>query len=78
MTQKRFKKLLMAQGYSANSVRSLVEYMKALRQSIEQGERLVLLADADADAVTCEFKMVKIYPYAETYKRILEGRDFLV
>lgn len=76
MTQKRFKKLLMAQGYSANSVRSLVEYMKALRQSIEQGERLVLLADADA--VTCEFKMAKIYPYAETYKRILEGRDFLV
>ena len=76
MTQKRFMKLLMAQGYSANSVRSLVEYMKALRQSIEQGERLVLLADADA--VTCEFKMAKIYPYAETYKRILEGRDFLV
>lgn len=76
MTQKRFKKLLMAQGYSANSVRSLVEYMKALRQSIEQGERLVLFADADA--VTCEFKMAKIYPYAETYKRILEGRDFLV
>ena len=56
MKQKRFKKLLMAQGYSANSVRSLV----------------------DADAVTCEFKMAKIYPYAETYKRILEGRDFLV
>lgn len=49
MTQKRFKKLLMA-------------------------ENLVLLADA----VTCEFKPAKIYPYAETYKRILEGRDFLV
>ncbi len=76
MTQKRFKKLLMAQGYSTNSVRSLVEYMKALRQSIEQGEKLVLLVDADA--VTCEFKMAKIYPYAETYNRILEGRDFLV
>jgi hypothetical protein len=77
MKQKRFKKLLMAQGYSANSVRSLVEYMKALRQSIEQGENLVLLADV-TDAVTCEFKMARIYPYAETYKRILEGRDFLV
>lgn len=76
MTQKRFKKLLMAKGVSANTARGLVEYMKALRQSIEQGERLVLLADADA--VTCEFKMAKIYPYAETYKRILEGRDFLV
>lgn len=76
MTQKRFKKLLMAQGYSANSVRGLVEYMKVLRQSIEQGKNLVLLADADA--VTCEFKPVRIYPYAETYKRILEGRDFLV
>ena len=76
MTQKRFKKLLMAQGVSVNTARGLVEYMKALRQSIEQGERLVLLADADA--VTCEFKMAKIYPYAETYKRILEGRDFLV
>lgn len=47
-----------------------------LRQSIEQGENLVLLADADA--VTCEFKLARIYPYAETYKRILEGRDFLV
>lgn len=78
MNSKRFKKLLMAQGYSANSVRSLVEYMKVLRQSIEQGENLVLLADVDADAVTCEFKMARIRPYAETYKRILEGRDFLV
>lgn len=76
MTQKRFKKMLMAQGVSANTARGLVEYMKALRQSIEQGERLVLLTDADA--TTCEFKMAKIYPYAETYKRILEGRDFLV
>lgn len=76
MTQKRFKKLLMAKGVSVNTARGLVEYMKALRQSIEQGERLVLLADADA--VTCEFKMAKIYPYAETYKRILEGREFLV
>ncbi len=76
MTQKRFKKLLMAKGVSVNTARGLVEYMKALRQSIEYGERLVLLADADA--VTCEFKMAKIYPYAETYKRILEGREFLV
>lgn len=78
MTQKRFKKLLMAHGVSANAARGLVEYMKALRQSIEQGENLVLLADADADAGTCEFKLARIYPYAETYKRILEGRDFLV
>lgn len=75
MTQKRFKKLLMAQ-LQCKLVRSLVEYMKVLRQSIEQGENLVLLADADA--VTCEFKLARIYPYAETYKRILEGRDFLV
>ena len=63
MKQKRFMKLLMSQGYSANSVRSLVEYMKALRQSIEQGENLVLLADADG--VTCEFKLARIYPYAD-------------
>lgn len=77
MNSKRFKKLLMAQDYSANSVRSLVEYMKALRQSIEQGENLVLLADV-TDAGTCEFKLARIRPYAETYKRILEGRDFLV
>lgn len=76
MTQKRFIKLLMAQGVCANTARGLVEYMKELRQSIEQGENLVLLADADA--VTCEFKLARIYPYAETYKRILEGRDFLV
>lgn len=76
MKQKRFKKLLMAQGVSANTARGLVEYMKALRQSIEQGENLVLLADTDG--VTCEFKTAKIHPYAETYKRILEGRDFLV
>ena len=76
MTQKRFKKLLMAQGVCANTARGLVEYMKALRQSIEQGENLVLLADADA--VTCEFKLARIYPYAEIYKRILEGREFLV
>lgn len=76
MTQKRFKKLLMARGVSAIYARGLVEYMKELRQSIEQGENLVLLANADA--VTCEFKLARIYPYAETYKRILEGRDFLV
>lgn len=76
MTQKRFIKLLMAQGVCANTARGLVEYMKELRQSIEQGENLVLLADADA--VTCEFKLARIYPYAETYKRILEGRDSLV
>lgn len=76
MTQKRFKKLLMAQGVCANTARGLVEYMKELRQSIEQGENFVLLADTDG--VTCEFKPAKIYPYAETYKRILEGRDFLV
>lgn len=76
MTQKRFMKLLMAQGVSANTARGLVEYMKELRQSIEQGENLVLLVDADV--VTCDFKLARIYPYAETYKRILEGRDFLV
>lgn len=74
MTQKRFKKLLMARGVSATYARGLVEYMKELRQSIEQGESLVLLADD----VTCEFKRARVYPYAETYKRILEGRDFLV
>lgn len=74
MTQKRFKKLLMARGFSANCARGLVEYMKELRQTIEHGESLVLLSDA----VTCEFKSARIYPYAETYKRILEGRDFLV
>lgn len=74
MTQKRFKKLLMARGVSAIYARGLVEYMKELRQTIEQGKDLVLLADA----VTCEFKTARIYPYAETYKRILEGRDFLV
>lgn len=74
MTQKRFKKLLMARGVSAICARGLVEYMKELRQCIEQGENLVLLADA----VTCEFKPAKIYPYAETFERILEGRDFLV
>ena len=31
MTQKRFKKLLMAQGVCANTARGLVEYMKAVR-----------------------------------------------
>lgn len=74
MTQKRFKKLLMARGVSAIYARGLVEYMKELRQSIEQGENLVLLTDV----VTCEFKPARVYPYAETYKRILEGREFLV
>lgn len=74
MTQKRFKKMLMSHGVSANSARGLVEYMKELRQSIEQRDDLVLLADA----VTMEFKPEMVYPYAETYKRILEGRDFLV
>lgn len=67
MTQKRFKKLLMAQGVCANTARGLVEYMKAVRYCIENGE---------AENVT--FKCVKIYPYAETFERILEGRDFLV
>lgn len=74
MTQKRFKKLLMARGVSAIYARGLVEYMKELRQTIEQGKDLVLLADAE----TMEFKAARVYPYAETYKRILEGRDFLV
>lgn len=73
MKQKRFKKLLMAQGCSANSVRSLVEYMKAVRQCIENGEEVFNLADAE----NVTFERVKIHPYAETYKRILEGRDFL-
>ena len=77
MKQKRFKKLLMAQGYSANSVRSLVEYMKVLRQSIEQGDNLVMHVDT-VDAVTMKFKPARVYQYAETYKRILEGREFLV
>lgn len=77
MTQKRFKKLLMAQGVCANTARGLVEYMKVLRQSIEQGDDLVVLADAKT-AETMEFKAARVYPYAETYKRILEGRDFLV
>lgn len=74
MTHKRFKKLLMAQGYSANSVRGLVEYMKAVRYCIENGEEVVKLADAE----NVTFECVKVHPYAETYKRILEGRDFLV
>ena len=77
MTQKRFKKLLMARGVSATYARSLVEYMKALRQSIEQGDDLVVLADVKT-AETMEFKSARVYPYAETYKRILEGREFLV
>lgn len=77
MTQKRFKKLLMAQGVCANTARGLVEYMKVLRQSIEQGENLVMLADA-VDSVTMGFKSVRVYLYAETYKRILERREFLV
>lgn len=76
MTRKRFCKLLMAHGVSANCARGLVEYMKELRQSIEQGDDLVLLADADAE--TMEFKSARVRPYAETYKRILEGREFLV
>lgn len=74
MKQKRFKKLPMAQGVCANTARGLVEYMKAVRHCIENGEEVVKLADAE----NVTFERVKIYPYAETYKRILEGRDFLV
>lgn len=74
MTQKRFKKLLMAQGYSTNAARALVECMKVIRRSIEQGDNLVLLADAE----TVAFKVARVSPYAEAYKRLLEGRDFLV
>lgn len=73
MTQKRFKKLLMAQGVCANTARGLVEYMKAVRYCIENGEEVFRLVDAEN--VTLE--RVKIYPYAETYRMILEGRDFL-
>lgn len=39
MTQKRFKKLLMAQGVSAHTARGLVEYMKAVRYCIEKRRR---------------------------------------
>lgn len=74
MTQKRFKKLLMAQGVCANTARGLVEYMKSVRQCIENGENVFRLADAE----NVTFECLKIYPYAETYERILEGRDFLV
>lgn len=74
MTQKRFKKLLMARGVSANYARGLVEYMKAVRYCIENGEEVVRLEDTE----NVTFECVKIHPYAETYKRILEGRDFLV
>ena len=74
MTQKRFKKLLMAQGVCANTARGLVEYMKAVRRCIENGEEVVRLADAE----NVTFESVKIHPYAETYQMILEGRDFLV
>ena len=73
MTQKRFVKLLMAKGVSANAARGLVKYMKAVRYCIEKGEDVVKLSDAENT-----FESMKIYPYAETYKRILEGRDFLV
>ena len=74
MTQKRFKKLLMAQGVSAHTARGLVEYMKSVRYCIEKGEEVFNLADAE----NVTFERVKIYPYAETYRMILEGRDFLV
>ena len=74
MTQKRFKKLLMAQGVSANTARGLVEYMKAVRYCIENGQEVFNLADAE----NVTFERVKIHPYAETFERILEGRDFLV
>lgn len=74
MTQKRFKKLLMAQGVCANTARGLVEYMKAVRQCIENDEGVFRLVDAE----NVTFECVKIHPYAETYERILEGRDFLV
>lgn len=74
MKQKRFKKLLMAHGVCANTARGLVEYMKAVRYCIENGEEVVRLADAENATLEC----VKVHPYAETYKRILEGRDFLV
>ena len=79
MNSKRFKKLLMAHGVSANTARGLVEYMKAVRYCIENGEEVVKLEVVKlADAENVTFECVKIYPYAETYKRILEGRDFLV
>lgn len=58
MKQKRFKKLLMAQGASANTARGLVEYMKAVRQCIENGEEVVKLADAE----NVTFERVKIHP----------------
>lgn len=74
MTQKRFKKLLMAQGVSANTARGLVEYMKAVRYCIEKGEEVFNVADAE----NVTYERVKIHPYAETFERILEGRDFLV
>ena len=74
MTQKRFKKLLMAHGVSANAARGLVEYMKAVRHCIENGEEVVRLVDAE----NVTFERVKIHPYSETFERILEGRDFFV
>ena len=74
MTQKRFKKLLMANGVCANTVRGLVDYMKAVRYCVEKGEEVVSLADAE----NVTFESVKVHSYAETYRMILEGRDFLV
>ena len=74
MTQKRFMKLLMSKGVSANAARGLVEYLKAVRQCIESGEEVVRIACAE----NATLERVKVYPYAETYRMILEGRDFLV
>lgn len=71
MTQEQFIKQLMGRGISYSAACDLVAYMKELRQKIESGKNIILLADSK----TNKFVLAKVYSYEETFQRIVEGRD---
>ena len=84
MTQKRFRKLLMSLRVSPRTADRLIDYIKTCRHSLEKGEEVVVPVFPDeenpyyyddATTATLKFKPVKIFPYKETFERILRGEN---
>lgn len=82
MTRKRFRKLLMSLRVSPRTADRLIDYIKICRHSIEEGKEVFIPVFPDEQnpyyyddttTVTVKFKSVKIFPYKETFERILRG-----
>lgn len=85
MTRKRFRKLLMSLRVSPRGADMLIDYIKTCRHSIEKGKEVFIPVFPDEEnpyyydnttTVTLKFKPMKIFPYKETFERILRGKPF--